>query len=264
MESPVRPIIEIDINDSGTEKYVNRLLVGTPATGVVRMEWVAGRYNQTIPVNWSMVQMVQFIGSYVPMRYQVADAQNLVVRECLEKDFEWLLLIEHDVVLPPDTFIRLNNYLSAGSHPVVSGLYYTRSRPAEPLVFRGRGNGCYTDWDFGDIVEVDGVPTGIILIHSALLRAMWNESEEYTIAYGERGERTRRVFDTPRHQWYDPETNFANAIVGTSDLDWCTRIMEEDFFKKSGWDEFQDKEFPFIIDTNIYCKHIDINGTVYP
>jgi hypothetical protein len=263
-DTPVREIKSISILDSGTDRYVNRLLVGTPALGLVRWEWVQGRYNQVIPTNWSMVQMSQFMQGFIPLRYQVADAQNLIVRECIQKDFEWLLLIEHDVVIPSDTFLRLNQYMIEGSHPVVSGLYYTRSRPAEPLIYRGRGNGCFVEFELGDLVYADGVPTGIILIHHALLKVMWEESEEYEVPYGSGKQITRKVFETPRDQWFDPENNFTNSTIGTSDLDWCTRIMEENFFEKSGWEEFQEKQYPFLVDTNIFCKHIEMDGTVYP
>ena len=125
--------------------------------------------------------MQQFINSYSPLRYQVADAQNLIVREVVQRDFEWLLLIEHDTCLPPDGFIRFNEYIRNADTPVVSGLYYTKTRPSEPLVFRGRGTSFYDDWKLGDRVWCDGVPTGCLLIHAGILRAMWAESEEYQV-----------------------------------------------------------------------------------
>lgn len=162
--------------------------------------------------------------------------------------------LEHDNILPVDGFLRLNRYMEEAKYPVISALYYTKSRPSEPLIFRGRGVGVYKDWKPGDLVWCDGVPTGALLVHRALLKAMWDESPEYLI----RGrELTRRVFDSPRYQWFDPETNQVNSVTGTSDLDWCTRVMKGDYFRKSGWTEFADKEFPFVVDTGFFCRHID-------
>lgn len=250
----------IIVNDSGDPGYVNRLMVATPSTGLVRMEWVQGRYGQIIPVNWSMVTMIQFMNGYVPLRYQVDDAQNIIVKQVIEGDFAWLLLVEHDNILPPDAFIRFNQYIRKGDVPIVSGLYYTRARPSEPLVFRGRGTSVYTDWELGDLVWCDGIPTGVLLIHSSVLKVMYDESEEYQVG----NQFIRRVFDTPRHLWHDPETEQYNITSGTSDLAWCTRVMEGDYFKKAGWDEYQDKQFPFLVDTNIFCRHIDMDGTQYP
>lgn len=257
--TPVRPYRTI-IQDSGDPGYVNRLLVATPTTGLIRVEWVQARYGQIIPTNWSMVQMSQYINSFMPLRYQVADAQNLIVKEVVKGDFEWLLLIEHDTCLPPDAFIRFNKYMRDEKTPIVSGLYYTRSRPSEPLVFRGRGTSVYTDWKMGDKVWVDGVPTGCLLIHSGILRAMWDESEEYKL----HDTMIRRIFDTPRDLWMNPETNHFNIVSGTSDLAWSTRIMEDKFFEKAGWDEYQSKEYPFLVDTNIFCRHINPDGEIFP
>lgn len=258
-DGPVRDVktIILDSNDPG---YVNRLLIGTPSTGQIRMEWAAARYGQIIPTNWSMVQMVQWMNGYIPIKYSVADAQNLIIKEAIEKDFEWLLLIEQDNVLPPDAFIRLNEYMREGKVPVVSGLYFTKSSPSEPLVYRGRGNSFYKDWKMGDLVWCDGVPTGTLLIHMSILKKMWEVSAEYLV----NGIKTRRIFETPRKLFMDPTGEQINAITGTSDLDWCTRVMKEKFFEKAGWPEYQEKEFPFLIDTNIFCRHIDENGVQYP
>jgi hypothetical protein len=190
----------------------------------------------------------------------VADAQNLIVRECLARDFEWLLLLEDDVIPPADLFVRLNHYMREAKTPVVSGLYYTKSNPSEPLIYRGRGNGAFLDFKMGEPVWCDGVPTGCLLVHQALLRAMWGESEEYQVY----GQTTRRVFETPVKSWINPEDGSVNTITGTSDLDWCSRIMRDGFFEKAGWDDYAEREHPFLVDTSIMCKHITPDGAVFP
>lgn len=257
--TPVRDYRTI-VQDSGDPGYVNRLLVATPVTGLVRIEWVQARYGQIIPTNWSMVQMLQFMNSYMPLRYQVADAQNMIVKEVVEKEFEWLLLLEHDTLLPPDGFIRVNDYIREKRVPVVSGLYYTRSRPSEPLLYRGRGTSYVDGWKLGDKVWVDGVPTGCLLIHAGILREMWKDSEEYAL----HGVKTRRVFSTPNNVWYDPASGQFNTKTGTSDLEWCARVIEGNYLAKAGWDEYQNMRWPFLVDTNIFCRHINNNGEQFP
>jgi len=252
------------IDDSGDPGYTNRLLVGTATTGLVRIEWVGARYGQIIPVNWGLVEMRQFLDAYVPLRYQVADAQNLIVREVVTKDFQWLFLLEHDVLLPHDGFLQINEYIKKADIPVVSGLYFTRSFPAEPLIFRGRGTSYYGDWKFGDMVWCDGVPTGCLLIHRSILELMWNDAEEYLIGK----QATRRVFDTPRRQWYSPDQEEYHTVTGTSDLQWCTDVMEGDYIRRAGWNSFwenlEDKKNPFLVDTNLFCKHIEMDGRQFP
>lgn len=240
--------------------WQNRLLIGTPSTGLVRMEWVLSRYGQVIPVNWSATDAIQWISTFAPMQYLVADAQNLICRTIVEKNFQWLLLIESDNLLPPDAFLRINAYIREATIPVMSGLYFTKSDPAEPLLFRGRGTSYYTNWKMGDKVWVDGVPTGFLLVHGDLIRAMWKESAEYVI----NGQSTRRIFDCPEKVWYDPESGATHGLIGTSDLAWCERVIKEKFFEKSGWKEFQKKEFPFLVDTNIFVRHIDESGRQFP
>ena len=99
--TPVRDYRTI-VEDSGNPGYVNRILIGVPVTGMVRIEWVQARYGQMIPVNWSQVEVFQFIDGYLPYRYQVDEAQNLIAKIAIDKDFEWLLLYEHDVCPQPN------------------------------------------------------------------------------------------------------------------------------------------------------------------
>jgi hypothetical protein len=194
----------------------------------------------------------------------VADAQNLIVAHAIKHDFQYLLLLEHDVVIPPDTLLRFNDYITQAEVPIVSGLYYTRSFPSQPLVFRGRGNGVYLDWNLGDKVWCDGVPTGLLLVHVGILREMWNDSSEYLV----NNIITRRVFNTPREIWQDPETGYTSTLGGTSDLAWCTRLIEGDYIRKAGWNDFmdglEDENYPVLMDTGIYAAHIDVNGNQYP
>jgi len=268
-DTPVREIRSI-IADSGNTAYINRIMVGTAATGLVRVEWVAARYSQIIPINWSQVQANQYMSGYYPTRYQVADAQNLIVRQCLEGDYEWLFLLEHDVMLPNNALMILNEYMLDAKYPIVSGLYYSRSRPSGPLVFRGRGNGEYRDWEESpgkakagqELVWCDGIPTGCLLIHHSILRLMWDESPEYVVR-SQNSQITRRVFETPRRLFVDEASGVHNAISGTSDLWWCDRIMKENVLERAGWKDI-DKKYPFLVDTNLFCKHIQMTGEQFP
>jgi hypothetical protein len=244
--------------NSGT--WRNRVLLACPSTGLIRMEWVLARYSQIIPTNWSQVELVQWMSQYVPLQYLLPDAENLIAKEVVQGDYEWLIMIEEDNIIPQNTFVIFNQYMHSMEAPVVSGLYFTKSVPTEPILYRGRGTSFYSDWKMGDKVWVDGIPFGCILIHGDLIRTLWNESPEYEVD----GQITRRVFDQPNVNWGDPESGSFGALRGTTDLAWCTRLMNDKIFEKSGWPEYQKKEFPFICDTNIFVKHIDQNGRIFP
>jgi hypothetical protein len=250
--------------DKNSGQWMNRILVVTPTTGTVRMEWVHARYNQIIPTNWSQIELTQWMSSYVPMEYQLPDAENLIAKQVVEGDFQWMLSIEEDNILPPDTFKRLNEYMISEEYPVVSALYFTKSVPPEPLIYRGRGNGSFRDFKLGDKVMADGVPFGCTLIHGSLIKTAWEESPEYKVG----NQVTRRVFQVPDKNTKkdDGEEDFAayGAVRGTTDLEWCTRLIEDRILEKAGWPEFQKKKYPFLVDTNIFVGHIDKQGRQYP
>ena len=237
-----------------------RVFIGIPATGDVRYEWVLARYGQVIPCNWSQQEYIQWIQTTSPMRFMVADARNVVVAEFLKADYEWLIFIDQDVVLPALFLVHVNERIIKKDVPVFSGLYFTKSVPSEPLVYRGRGNGYYANWKIGDDVWVDGLPMGCTVIHRSILELMWNESPEYTAA----GVLVRKVFDTPQRVFYNPESRSFNSQTGTEDLEWCSRVMQDGIFRRAGWPKMARKKYPFLIDTRLFCYHIDTRGIRFP
>ncbi len=82
-----------------TTKWRNKVIVGTPTTGLVRMEWVQARYSQLIPTNWSAAEILNWMPTYCPLQYVVSDAQNIIVQKAVEQDAEWLFFLEEECVL---------------------------------------------------------------------------------------------------------------------------------------------------------------------
>ncbi len=245
------------VNDDNWQK---RVLLFTPSRGLIRAEWVQARYGQIIPTNWSMVEMQQFVSPHMPIAYQLADAQNLMAKAVVEGDYEWVIYLEDDNVIPPDGIVRFNEYMKKGDVPIVSGVYWTKGEPSEPLIYRGRGNSYYSDWKMGDLVWCSGMPFGFRLEHASFIKEAWKNSPEYNVG----GTITRRVFEQPNRMWFNEEKGGMEATRGTTDLAWCKRIVDEDLFNKCGFPEIAKKEYPFLVDTNIFVKHIDQNGRQYP
>ena len=240
----------------------NRLLIVTPTLGTIRMEWAMARYGQAIPCNWSSSSASLGIGTCVPMHFLVADAQNLGCEDCIAKGYKWLLLFEDDTIPPYDAFLQLNKYILSEDIPVVSGLYFTKGNFSEPILYRGQGNGPFLDFKIGDRVWADGVPTGFLLIHSKVIKLMWDESESYKTLGGRV---TKKVFETPSQIYYDTKTHSYSSGMGTSDLWWCNRVIKEKVLTRAGWPKIGRKKYPFLCDTKIFCKHIDFTtGRTYP
>lgn len=247
--------------------WTNRILIAVPTTGNVRIEWVMAKYGQIIPTNWSQVEMVQWLNTYAPLEYQLPDAENLIAKQVVTGDYEWFLSIEQDNLIPPDAFVRLNEYMIEGKVPILSGLYFTKSHPPEPILYRGRGNGSFRGFKLGDKVWCDGIPFGFTLIHGSIIKAIWNESEEYMVG----NEVTRKVFTLPNFNvgnfGFENEKATGGRFAytrGTTDLNFCKRVIRDGIFKKAGWPQYEGKKFPFLVDTNILVMHIDERGRQYP
>lgn len=248
-----------EIISHNTKKWKNRLLIATPTEGWVRYEWAHARYAQVIPMNW---EAGGFAIAYTTIGYNIDDAYNAICKHAIDKDVDWLITIEDDVILPPDCFSKFYAYQDKGDIPVVSGLYYLKASPTLPLIFRGRGTSAYTGFKVGDKVWCDGLPMGCLMIHMSLVKWMWEHTEEYTAIDGAK---LRRVFHTPRKCFLDPEVGGYNTQNGTQDLFFFDRLIENDVFAKCGWKKIAKKEYPLLCDTSIFCRHIDRNsGRQYP
>ena len=239
-----------------------RVVIGIPMTGLIRAEWAIARWGQTIPCNWSQTDLMAWMRQTTPLGYQVAEARNVCVDVAVTQEYEWLLFLDHDVVLPSTTFVTMNQYMLDGSIPVVSGLYCAKAHPPEPLLYRGRGNSYFTDWKLGDKVWVDGIPMGCTLINVKILKEMTKDAPKY-VPIGH-DKKIARIFDTPSGSTFDPVKDSWTCFTGTEDLAWCNRVMEGKYLARAGFPKIQAKKYPFLVDTGIFCKHITPDGTQYP
>lgn len=239
----------------------NRIVIGIPMTGTIRSEWALARYGQVIPCNWSNSDFYHWMNQATPLGYAVAEARNIIVHHFVKSGADWLFFIDSDVILPPDCFVKINQYMMEAKYPVVCGLYFAKCHPPEPLIYRGRGNGHFQKWRMGEKVWVDGIPMGCTLIHKSLLKLMWEDAPEY-VAGG--NQKVKMVFDTPAGSYFDPEKGGYHGYSGTEDLAWCNRVIGGGYLKKAGWAEVAKKKYPFLVDTSIFCHHITPDGQVYP
>lgn len=100
--------------------------------------------------------------------------RNKVVKHFLDNtNSEWLLTIDSDMVWNPDMIAALSTTANVKDRPVVSGIYFVNDKPPRPcMVKRGEGGHLQTitEWEDGDVVEVDGLGGGFCLIHYTVLK----------------------------------------------------------------------------------------------
>jgi hypothetical protein len=101
-----------------------------------------------------------------------------------------------------------------------------------------------------------------------LIRAMWDDCEEYNLTdHTGATITTRRVFRIPNEGKWDEDNPFQFMLAtGTSDLDWCNRVIEGDYLRKAGWEKHADEhpKYPFLVDTGLFCRHINPDGEMFP
>lgn len=233
-----------------TGVYQHKILVGTPTLGSVRIEFMNAVNGLIMPVNFQ-------ISNQTPIGFLVADAQNIIAQEAIAKRFEWVFFLEDDVIVPLDTLIRLEAYMQKKDVPIVSGLYPLKSNMPCPFIFRGRGNGVFTDFTVGDKVWADGVPTGCLLVHTSILAALAKLAPEYYVRNNHEQVKIKRIFESPRRAFTDAGTGAYQKIVGTSDLYFCDQLREHDILRTAGWGKIAAKKFPYLVDTAINCGHIE-------
>jgi hypothetical protein len=211
--------------------------------------------GMVMPCNFGMARCA-------PLGFHVDDAQNLITKTALDAGCEWVWLVEDDTIPPPQAALEFQKVIKAGKWPIVSGLYRLKGGSGEPLMYRGVATGAYTDWKMGETVWCDGVPTGCLLIHSSILRLMYDESEEYEIAANHAKMKVRRVFENPRRFVYDPASHTYEKHVGTSDLAFCHRVIRDKVLARAGWPAVARRKYPFPVLTNVLCGHIDRDSGV--
>lgn len=255
--------------------HMKRLMIGVPTLGVVRIEWDVHRRGQIIPINWQSGEVTaNHLPDTVGMGYHTADAQNLCLERAVLDKYEWMLLWEDDVLAPFDSMLRLAVHMEKMRAPIISGLYFSKSEPTWPLIFRGRGSGAFLDFEVGErrdpktkqllydgLVWADGVPTGFLAIHRSIFDWVWKNSPDYQLPDGRK---IKQAFKFPRESWFDPEQDRYFAQMGTSDLAFCDRLIKENVFAKTGWASLAKKKYPFLVDTNLYAQQIDLQGKLYP
>ena len=78
---------------------------------------------------------VEFKSTLRSQGNQIARQRETVITYWYDKtDTEWLLWVDSDVVISPDSFKKLWDSRDAEKRPIVTGVYFTTDTPEEPLM----------------------------------------------------------------------------------------------------------------------------------
>ena len=187
-----------------------QVLVGILTRGTVPTKWAVGYRNLQLPPMSDIM---------MPSGMPFDHGRNTVCQVALEKNFQWLFFMDDDVIAPPDTIQRLINR----NADIVSGLYYRRAEPIMPVaLYDTKPKPTFvTNIQLGQVVEVDLVGAGCLLIHQRVLKAM----------------------KKPWFDWLMDRDDIPEEEKCSEDFAFCRKAKKDHGFK-------------IILDTSIQCLHV--------
>lgn len=135
-------------------------LVAVVSRGMVYTQWAFSFRNMVFPPSVGVAE--PFMG------LAVDKIRNRIVEDALRLGFEYLMFLDDDVCAPPHTYETLRS----ANADIVSGLYYRRWTPVEPMMYKDSVQNPVniTDFRVGDMVDVDLTGAGCLLVKMDVFR----------------------------------------------------------------------------------------------
>lgn len=144
--------------------YGMNVVVGIPSFGMVSTYFMQARNSQQFPLVSSSID-------HVVLNKPIAEARNEIVEFALSQNANYIYWLDDDVIAPPDSFLKMVNH----QKDIVNGVYWSKSNPPMPLLFRNHLEGPYYDWHIGDLIEIDAAGMGLTLVKTDVYRKMSKE-----------------------------------------------------------------------------------------
>lgn len=137
------------------------VVVGIPSFGTVSTYFAQSIASMQYPLVSSKVD------KYV-LNKPIADARNEIVDFAIEQNAKYIFWLDDDVVAPGDAFLKLYRH----QKDIINGVYWSKSNPPMPLLFRNHLEGPYWDWHVGDLIEIDAAGNGLTLVKTDVYRTI--------------------------------------------------------------------------------------------
>ena len=114
---------------------------------------------------------------------QIARQRQVIIDHWYEKSkSDWLLWVDSDVIISPETFRLLWDNKDVKERPLISGVYFTTDNPEEPLMipmptvysFTNKGDGTFGlsrvhPLPENELIKADAAGFGFILMHRSIV-----------------------------------------------------------------------------------------------
>lgn len=140
-------------------KHGVAVVVGIPTFGMVSHFFAQARQSQQFPLVSSSMD-------YYVKGKPIAEARNEIVEYALRMDADYIYWLDDDVIAPADSFLKMWKH----QKDIVNGVYWSKSNPPMPLLFRGHLEMPYLNWHVGDFIEIDAAGNGLTLVKTDVYR----------------------------------------------------------------------------------------------
>ena len=116
----------------------------------------------------------------VEMNSLVYEARNRLVLQAIDNKCDYIMWFDSDMVIPPDTLVRLVHWAEEG-YDMVSGLYFARRLPTKPIIAKKliyeqnmetgeitHGAEMYYDYPRNDFFEIAACGFGCVLTRTSM------------------------------------------------------------------------------------------------
>jgi len=146
-----------------------RILVGTPlaSKNSVHEDFRVCYENAIITCARNKIEVVSsvMVGSLLPSnRIRLCD-------KAIERECDYVVMMDSDMVFDAEAIVRLIGH----NKDVISGLYFKKQPPYEPLAYMRSSKGEYSHIDNiekGGLLDVDAVGAGLLVIKTSILKDM--------------------------------------------------------------------------------------------
>lgn len=130
---------------------VNPLIAfAIPTWGKVSISWARAYRQLGGPLGSNSVELAPVVGK------PIAVARNELMQAAFDSKADFLFFLGDDVLAPSDTVVRLLQRMWDNPEiGIVTGVYWTKSWPTQPYIWRGVQRGPYLDWKHGEFFQVD-------------------------------------------------------------------------------------------------------------
>lgn len=135
------------------------IALAIPTWGKVSISWARAFRHIGGPLGANTLELSPVVGK------PIADARNELMAEAVGNNCDYIFFLGDDVLPPGDALIRLLQRMwDNRAVDMATGVYWTKSWPTQPYLWRGIQRGPYMDWKHGEFFELDYAGCDCLLV----------------------------------------------------------------------------------------------------